>query len=373
MRTLGALDFRSNSIGFLRLLFAGIVVWSHAYFIGGFGRDPVERLTGNNVGLGYLAVGGFFVLSGFLITRSFEKLENGRRFLWHRSLRILPGYWACLIITAFGFAGLLYWHQHHEMAGFLSTQAPWAYVINNVALLNRQPTIGSVLNGSPYPVLNGPLWTLAYEFACYLGVAVFGVLGIFRRKPSYVITAGIFFLAIFAILYWRFANPWTMERIDVFGLVAYFAIGSTAYIYRDRIPIRLDLALLCLALVALFLTTRLYALVVPVTLAYLTLFAADRLPMRSFDRNLDLSYGVYIYAFPIQQILALLGANRFGFPAYVLLTATITGAFATGSWFGIERRALALKNASLGGFPAALTRARIMDVQSLEIRSDADG
>jgi peptidoglycan/LPS O-acetylase OafA/YrhL len=65
------LNFRSNSIGFLRLFFAAIVIWSRAFEIGGFSLDPISRLTGGALSAGYIAVGGFFVLSGFLITRSY--------------------------------------------------------------------------------------------------------------------------------------------------------------------------------------------------------------------------------------------------------------------------------------------------------------
>src|SRR5580658_74946 len=100
---LGDLDLRNNSIGFLRFLFATMVIWSHAYGNGGFGYDPLARLNPNGATAGFLGVGGFFVLSGFLITRSYETVNSVGRFIWHRFLRIFPGFWVCLVVTAFGF------------------------------------------------------------------------------------------------------------------------------------------------------------------------------------------------------------------------------------------------------------------------------
>ena len=91
---LGQLDFKSNAIGFLRLLFAVVVVWSHAFSIRQFGYrnfDPVFSWSHWQFTAGELAVGGFFTLSGFLITRSRERLDS-TTFLWRRILRIFPGF-----------------------------------------------------------------------------------------------------------------------------------------------------------------------------------------------------------------------------------------------------------------------------------------
>ena len=92
---------RDNGLNFIRLFLAILVIVSHAYPIGGFGPDPVL----GDLGVGSLAVGGFFAISGYLITKS--RFRTGfRRFAVRRALRIFPGYWACLIFTAFVAAGI---------------------------------------------------------------------------------------------------------------------------------------------------------------------------------------------------------------------------------------------------------------------------
>ena len=99
---LGDLDFRNNGIGFLRFFFAAVVIWSHGSTMGGYASvEPLARLIHGAATAGFLAVGGFFVLSGFLITRSYEYVGAPGRFVWHRFLRIFPGFWICLAVTAF--------------------------------------------------------------------------------------------------------------------------------------------------------------------------------------------------------------------------------------------------------------------------------
>lgn len=145
MRTLGVFDFRNNAIGFLRFFFAGGVFLCHAIGLGGFGTDFLT-LVGSRLSSAYLAVAGFFVISGFLITRSFDTSGNGARFLLHRVLRIIPGFWVCLVVVAFGFAPIAYLHQHGTLRGFLSISPnPLAYITQNALLQINQISIGTLL------------------------------------------------------------------------------------------------------------------------------------------------------------------------------------------------------------------------------------
>jgi peptidoglycan/LPS O-acetylase OafA/YrhL len=111
----------------------------------------------------------------------------------------------------------------------------------------------------------------------------------------------------------------------------------------------MSLSFAALAAVALLatLTTRVFVPVAIPCIAYLTLFAAMRLPLRGFDRRLDLSYGLYIYAFPVQQLLALYGVGALGFAPYFLSALAIAGALAAASWFAIEKPSLSLKHLAL--------------------------
>jgi peptidoglycan/LPS O-acetylase OafA/YrhL len=343
--TLGDFDFRSNSIGFLRLLFAAIVVWSHTYLLGGFGEDPVARLTGGALNAGFLSVGGFFVLSGLLITRSFERVGSVERFLWHRFLRIFPAFWVCLVVVAFGFAPLAFYYDHGALAGFTSAPySPWSYLVSNALLQMNQYNIGALLTNVPYPsIFNKSLWTLQYEFLCYLSVAALGLIGALRLKAVVAILF-LFLLFVDSMVLWEHGKHVTTEAYGVIGLLVYFAAGSCAYLFRDHIPMRWWVAALCLITLAVGLPTRAYAFVVAPCVSYLTLFAAMKLPLRNFDRRMDFSYGLYIYAFPVQQMLALYGVNADGFVPYFFCALAIALLFAAASWFTIEKPSLSLKN-----------------------------
>ena len=112
------LHARNNAVGFLRIVCALIVIYTHAYPLGGFGFDPITRALHDN--LGALAVATFFFLSGFLVTRSYERMGAPVRFLWHRALRILPGFWTCLVVMVFGVGPLAWLIERGSLAGYLA-------------------------------------------------------------------------------------------------------------------------------------------------------------------------------------------------------------------------------------------------------------
>ena len=171
-------DPKANSLNILRLVFAVAVIASHAIGLGLYGRDWI----GTKTTIGTVAVYAFFAISGFLIAGSAERNGTGR-YLWQRCLRILPAFWICLIITAFGI-GLLGWeaqlHQFH-LHGSLTTylhapNGPVGFVTHNWFLKLGQPLIIST-------VWNGSLWTLYFEFLCYLLLGVLAIIGVLRRPP----------------------------------------------------------------------------------------------------------------------------------------------------------------------------------------------
>ncbi|MGC1334854.1 MAG: hypothetical protein WA812_05655, partial [Candidatus Cybelea sp.] len=151
-------------------------------------------------------------------------------------------------------------------------------------------------------------------------------------------------LAGYTGLLWRYGD---IMIVQVLTLFVYFAFGASAYLLRDRIPMSPSIAALCAAAFLAALTTRVFVPVAIPCIAYLTLFAAMRLPVRGFDRRLDLSYGLYIYAYPVQQLLAMYGISAFGFTPYFLSALAIAGVLATASWFTIEKPSLSLKHLTL--------------------------
>lgn len=317
-----------NSLGALRLLLAVAVIVSHAWPLGGFGPDPrVGELT-----LGELAVAGFFGVSGWLITQS--RLSSGLgAFAWRRFLRIYPGYLAALVVVAFGFA---------PAAARLST-GTWSpgdgagHVVANLALLVTDYRVGASLPAdAAHQAWNGSLWTLFSEALCYAAVGL--LVTVVGRRATPAVVVGLWVLLTLAQVGGVTGGPVP----DLLRLAPFFFAGATLYVLRRAVP---QHPLLALAAVVVGLAA---AATVPVLaalpVAYLALWLGAVLPLRGVAQRHDLSYGLYIYAFPVQQLLAVLGGTRYGVGAYVVLSVLGTVPFAAASWLLVERPAMRLRH-----------------------------
>ncbi|GAA2644131.1 MULTISPECIES: acyltransferase family protein [Streptomyces] len=369
---------RNNSLGLLRLLLASAVVVSHASVLG-FGRHEFgHSFSQGQIDLGKMAVFGFFFLSGILVTRSGNRLPVGR-FLWHRALRLLPGFWVCMAVTAFAVAPFLYWRQHGSTAGFWDhPQGPFSYVEANWAVGIGQWGISDVLEtasakGLTHNVgMNGALWSLAYEILCYFGVALLALGGsLVRSRRTILAVAVILGGLVFGDAIGNrlisgagaaahggnvivpLMGPQSLNTIIYLGFA--FALGAVLEVYKERVPVSDPLA--GLSAVVFLLTLHygyFFALGVP-AFCYLLLWLAIRLP-KPFQRigaKHDYSYGIYIYGFLVQQSLAVLGGARWGFPAYLGLSLGGALVAAVLSWHLVERQAMRLKDLGAPRRPAS--------------------
>ncbi len=333
-------------MGDLRLSLALLVVLTHALAVG-FGHQP--SLGGTAVGS--LAVDGFFILSGFLVARSYLRLASPLRFAWHRALRILPAFWACLLITAVVLApAFALIEGRSPLSVFAGPDSAVGYLTGNAFLYIGQYGIaGLPLTEHTPAVLNGSLWTLVYEGLCYLMVGALGVLGILRRRPMLVAAlAGLLWLVIIAQSLGVGTGGSEMLYIAPrLGLL--FLLGALALLFDRHVPVH-DVAAAAAGavLVASCLLLDDYRTVGSVALAYLCLWATVRLPARRTRR--DLSYGAYIWHWPVIQLMTALGLAEMGRLSFVPLATAFTLLIAWGSWTWVEAPALSLKGLR-GGRP----------------------
>ncbi|MEU0136564.1 acyltransferase [Streptomyces sp. NPDC006296] len=361
---------RDNSLGALRLALASGVVVSHASVLGFGDSEFGFRFSHGQANLGNMAVYGFFVLSGILVTRSGKRLPLGR-FLWHRALRLLPGLWVCLAVTAFLVAPLLYWRQQGGLDGFWGhPRGPWDYMASNWAVAPRQNDVSGVVATAGdaglahSPSIDAALWSLRYEVLCYLGVAVLAVTGVLARARRVA-------LLLVGVLGWLILRDavhepfWagfpdstyhrSIEFFEVTGkfdpdIVLYlgfaFGLGTLIELYRERIPVS-DVLGVASALVLLGSLRFGYLFVVGLpAFAYLLLWLAIRLPapFRRVGARHDYSYGIYIYGFVVQQSLVALGLARWGFWPYLAMSLAGALGAAVLSWHLVERPAMRLKD-----------------------------
>ncbi|WP_302675321.1 acyltransferase [Sphingomonas sp. CL5.1] len=201
--------------------------------------------------------------------------------------------------------------------------------------------------------VNGSLWSIPYEFWCYLGVMALGIAGLLGRRPVYPLIA----VGVMAVRAWldmtgrHPAGGWLQPIIGVayfwFNVLPPFVLGGAAYIWRDRIPRSgwLLAGLVAATLIAAHLPLAdpprlvLTRLLLPPTLVYGVLYLAfhPRLHMGDAARYGDFSYGTYLYAFPIQQMLAVLLRGKVAFPVYLGAAMVCSLAAGVASWYLVER------------------------------------
>jgi peptidoglycan/LPS O-acetylase OafA/YrhL len=367
-RSLGeAFDPRANSLNFLRLAFAAVVLVDHAHFLGGFGETSVAGKTTP----GTLAVYGFFAISGFLIAGSAARLGFGT-YLTRRFLRIFPAFWVVLLVTALAIAPIAVWAADDgDCRGACLLTGPdggLRYITVNASLWIFQPDIASTPVGVELPaVWNGSLWTLAFEFGAYLILAGLAVLGILRHRAAVAVLTFVCWAALALVT----VDPAINAAVTFFNqpvaapaiiLLPIFLVGSCLWLYRDRVPdsAALAIASTAAAVVVLlapigperpqFLVTS-AGLAAPL-LVYPVLWLGIHLPLRRIGRRNDYSYGVYLYAFPVTQALAMIGAATLGWWPFLAMVVAGTAVFAAGSWHLVESPAMRASRRSSGAPPS---------------------
>jgi peptidoglycan/LPS O-acetylase OafA/YrhL len=350
---------RGNHFSLLRVGVAALVVLSHSFDLidGNSDRQPVYRLFGT-VTFGELAVDGFFIVSGFLITRSF--LGSGyAAYLGKRVLRIYPGFLVAFVVSiviAQEFSGHSLWLPGREVAH---------NALNAIFLLGAD--LENPFPGQFYPAANGSMWTISYEFHCYLAVMALGAVGLLRRRWL-VFLLGVGLLAALAAVpaqdwpavreqteasigfagrFWQRVRDFVVEApFEDVRLFAMFLAGACFYLFRDAVVYRGWMAGLALAgLTGCLFFGRLAEPGFAVLGGYLIFWAAffpRPLWISGFLTRVDLSYGIYLYAFPIQKAVISLAPRVQPYELFVVALA-LSAAAAWVSWTLVEKPCLALK------------------------------
>lgn len=321
-----------NCLNFLRLLFAWMVILSHAWRLTGR-SDPLERFPQQGESLGSLAVNAFFIISGFLITASWMTGRGGEHYLRSRVLRIVPGFAVALIVSALiaavaaGEEGPSYLQSLPKNRFLMSL-----LLLDGNVLNNNHAFANNVYSNA----VNGSLWTIPFEFNCYLAVAFLGSLGLLIRR-RFVAVIVLVSLVVYSTQV--FLNKDTMYEWSRFATM--FGFGAMFWIFRDRIPRNVGLAALStVILLAAFFIRHGLMLVWPLAGSYLVFYIGFNAPswMRRIGKTNDISYGVYLYAFPLQQLLYRLSPGM-TIATHLAIASGLAIGFGWGSWLFIERPA----------------------------------
>ena len=297
---------RANNFNLIRLVLASAVIFAHCpeQLDGNRSRELLGRIFGQWISLGDLAVDGFFFVSGFLIATSWMRDSRFVPYLWRRITRIYPGYVVAGTISVFGFGAICsnpnYWSEL-QLRRFVFGLPRLRAILGPLGWPEQ-----------PYPPMNGPPWTIVYEFVCYLLVAGLGLLGIFSRR--WWILALAVCLAIWSLAQnWQLVGPVPPGRLisqpdaEIPRLFSCFLAGSTFAAFGFHAGKLRWYWTTCAAvvLVASMFDSRPAALAIPWAGGYLLLDAAygHMMPGTSLIRREDISYGIYLYAWPITAFI----------------------------------------------------------------------
>ena len=323
---------RHNNFDMLRLVAATSVILSHAFLLSenSQAHDPLMILTGGQCVLGVAGVFVFFTISGYLVSQSFATTPSPLVFLAKRALRIFPGLVACLLVCVFVIGPLV---TRLPLADYLSRREPYLFLLHNAALYvfdNRLPGV-EFWQGNIGGIVNGPLWSLPCEALMYLMVFVLGVCRLLTLPVALLLLA-----AGTGCVWFAATDAWG----GAFWLLPFFAAGICAYRLRGPQLLSGWAALIAAAGLVLSVPAHLFLVAFPLFGGYLVIWLAlnSRLRPLPAARYGDLSYGLYIYGWPIEQCVVYFSSGRAPWWAVFGIALAIAVPTAFLSWHLVERR-----------------------------------
>lgn len=361
---LGNSSFRpqhSNNLDIMRLVFALFVIISHSYPISGNpSADWLSQITGGQIMFSSIGVDGFFIISGFLIFNSLKFSKSKADYIWKRCLRIYPALFVVLVLTiimGYFVSGMT---VYDYVFGNISVRT---YLINNLSLYSPQWHISGVFSDNVYPnTINGSLWTLIYEFTLYFLImlaALGAMLGQhIARLLGLIVIIGTSYLALNHKAELNIREFfWGINFYQMAYMSSLFFSGSllASLKFNEWSGLRwycLGSAIILLISVLIGKYAIVAHAVLPIFIISLGYSCVSRLST-AYSKIGDLSYGVYIYGFPVQQLLM----HCFKLTTMELMAYSAAASLLCGylSWRLVESRALEYKSV-FGDFHAKKKR-----------------
>lgn len=334
-----------NNFDFLRIAAALSVLVSHQYALTGLTQPGIEGVHT----LGGLAVLVFFSISGFLVAQSWQQDPHVGRFAARRLLRIWPALAVVVVLCAFVVGPL---RSSLAPADYFHDSGVFKY-LRNLRFMQIEGLPGLRFEGSALPTaVNGSLWTIPMEVKCYMALALIGLAaGRWLRPVAVVATAclALPFLVLGTRGEWFTAalhvteNTRLLLEVGLFFLAGVLLQCFSVHRRSGRTRALVLAGAVGLAAVAFAFDHRLLAAWLLVPLLAVLVGSASTTGLNRAGQAGDLSYGVYLYAFPVQQVLIASLRDRLPWSAVLALTVAATLALAFASWHLVEKRALRLK------------------------------
>jgi peptidoglycan/LPS O-acetylase OafA/YrhL len=320
---------RQNNFDILRFLAALAVIVSHAFPIayGSTAKQPLEEFSNDQTELGSIAVLVFFAISGYLITQSYVRNPDPIRYLKARIFRIIPG--LIVVIVSSVLVGSLI--TTFSPTDYFFHRETVMYTIINISLTGTRFELPGVFTNNPIgPIFNGSLWSLSPEFKLYICVLFLGIIGYLNRFTVIAVWAA-------AVLFYLFIQE-SRQAL----LLATFMGGAIIYLWHDRIAWKQSYAMISLLVLLISLSTSLFNVLFTIIGSYATIYLAisTRTCFSWVTARGDLSYGMYIYAWPVQQMVVLYLGDAATWYSVLLTSLPVILVLAWFSWNYVELTAI---------------------------------
>jgi peptidoglycan/LPS O-acetylase OafA/YrhL len=333
------------SFDMIRLAAAAAVLVSHSAAVSG--QKGITNFSNGQISLGALAVAVFFAMSGFVVMESFKRDPRPVVFLRKRALRIYPALVLLVLLSVFVLGPLL---TTVPLGSYFSSKVTGLYLLN--AILPFSYDLPGVFTTNPVSWVNGSLWTLRYEILCYLVVVVFGAKFVARPYLALAValTGAVVSEGLLLVDMYRHASHGFIEgQIWQCGTaLANFFGGACMALFSDKIFVSTPRIGVALALFVLSLASYGFLFIFPAVGAYLIVVLGNTkaLEFAGIRRGFlagDFSYGLYIVAFPVQQLVRLWLGEAAGFWTILCVSLPIALGLAMLSWHFVEKPFLRLK------------------------------
>lgn len=324
-------QINTNNFDFLRVVFAITVAFAHLIELSEVEIfKPYQKIFNTR-----LAIDGFFVISGFLIAKSYENTNNIRNYIIKRVKRIVPAYTVVVLFCAlfFYFISTKTFNSYYFSDGF------WKYLLANLTFQNYlQPCLPGVFDNNLLCAVNGALWTIKIEEGFYILLPLFYL--ITKSKHTRIHFFGII-IYLFSIVYFNYFLSVNMYRIakQLPGALAFFITGII--LYRNfEFFLKWKHLLILPALLLFGFEQYIFDVQItkPAAFGFMIFYIAYNLKyLNNFGKYGDFTYGIYIYHFPIIQVFVHFDLfNKYNPVAISIILIILIFVLSVLSWYLIE-------------------------------------
>lgn len=344
----------------MRFIAASLVLYGHCYPI--TNRGTYDEITLASRGIfpaAHMGVCIFFVVSGYLVTQSMKNSKTISEFVWKRIVRIFPALIVSLLLCVL-------------VVGPLCTTLPINQYFNNpetysfFKLIKLFPYVDDKLPGVfknlPTDHVNSSLWTLPYEVTMYFVLVILQKINLLNKRNVLLVfgvigfafcvdaTLNITHAGIYSFAHARLIPVLHLSLVDTLDFGLYFMMGTLLNVFQDKFtyqfPVFIPMIFLWFGLGFMNVTNPTSIKIISyIALPYMVLYLANiKGKINDFGKLGDFSYGIYIYAFPVQQAIIYFYGVDISITKLFLLTVLIVLPMSILSWYLVEKRALTFKN-----------------------------